>query len=143
MVADDVDQAACDLRVEWGRQQRERWVLDTDQPLEHAEAVAADRAALPRPAAEAVLRRRLAAEEAAVNTVIPPDTSAALEAAIAVLADVEQRRRCLDQAVADPTGWPATTRTVTDLCTLRRSPRPTPTRPTGPPTPRPPTHAWV
>ena len=102
VVADNAEQAAGDLRAEWGRQRRERWVLDTDQPVSAVEAAAADRAALPRPAAEAVLRRRLAAEQAAVNAVIPHDTTAALQAAQGQLVDIEQRRSWLSQTVADP-----------------------------------------
>jgi len=37
VVADDLDQAADDLRREWGTERRQRWILDTDTPALEAE----------------------------------------------------------------------------------------------------------
>jgi hypothetical protein len=67
-VADDLDQAAEDLRREWASDRRQRWVLDTDTP---AHPGTPRRPHLANQAARSLRAARLRAERAALIATLP------------------------------------------------------------------------
>lgn len=72
VVADDVDQAAEDLKRDWPREHRQRWAIDSGTPSTELQQVEHDRAA--DPAIRNALRQaRLRAERDAVAASIPAD----------------------------------------------------------------------
>ena len=77
VVADDVDQAAEDLRRDWASERRQQWVIDTDSP---APPGTCRHPYLHR--TEPVLRAaRLRAERAALRAALPPDPTGTLRQA--------------------------------------------------------------
>ncbi len=68
VVADDTDQAVEDLRSEWSRDRRERWVLDIDEPAVDDRA---RRPSLARRTESALRLARLQRERGAVQAVAP------------------------------------------------------------------------
>jgi hypothetical protein len=69
VVADDVSQAAEDLRREWASERRQRWVLDTDEPAPDGTR---RQPHLAPPAEQGLRAARLRAEQAALLTVLGP-----------------------------------------------------------------------
>lgn len=74
VVADDVEQAAEDLAVEWSADRRQRWVLDVDEPALDGRA---RRPSLAQPTESPLRLARLRAEREAVHA-IAPDADARL-----------------------------------------------------------------
>jgi AAA domain len=75
VVADDVDQAAEDLRRDWASERRQQWVLDTDSPAPPGTG----RHPYLHRRTEPVLRAaRLRAERAALRAALPPDPTGTL-----------------------------------------------------------------
>ncbi|MFN8038893.1 MAG: hypothetical protein U0Q07_06750 [Acidimicrobiales bacterium] len=80
VVADDVDQAAEDLRRDWPREQRQRWAIDSGTPSAEPHQVERDPRAEPS-LRNALQQARLRAERDAVAASIPADCAADLHAA--------------------------------------------------------------
>lgn len=68
VVADDLDQAAEDLTVEWSADRRQRWVLDVDEPALDGRA---RRPSLAQRTESTLRLTRLRAEREAIQTVAP------------------------------------------------------------------------
>ena len=86
VVADSVEQATEDLRREWSAERRPAWAIDSGTPVTDPAAVEVNtRVAAPMRAA--LRRARLVAKHDAIQAVIPPDPSAAIQAA-----ELEHRR---------------------------------------------------
>jgi hypothetical protein len=73
IVADDVDQAAEDLRRKWARERRPRWITDTDTPAPDGTS---RRPHVHRHTEPAPRAARLRAERAALVATLPPDPTA-------------------------------------------------------------------
>jgi conjugative relaxase-like TrwC/TraI family protein len=71
VVADDVDQAAEDLKRDWPQERRQRWAIDSGTPSTEPAAVEADRNVAPS-IRNALLQARLQTERDAVTKMVPP-----------------------------------------------------------------------
>jgi conjugative relaxase-like TrwC/TraI family protein len=94
VVADDIDQAAEDLRRDWARERRQGWAIDAGTPAPGADAPQ-------RQADEAyqllVLRRaRLRAQRGAITAALPPEPKKELASVTVALSKLAQRRLDLE-----------------------------------------------
>jgi conjugative relaxase-like TrwC/TraI family protein len=78
VVADDLDQAAEDLRREWASERRQRWILDTDTPAPDG---ITRHPHLARRTEQSLRTARLRAERAALLATLPPDPTGTLRGA--------------------------------------------------------------